>query len=472
MENIIDINNIDHYLYNQAINKFDKYQQYLKTSQRKYKHFNELNEDICLHLYNLNLEINDREDMNAEYQSNYDMFEKLESLDLFNRSNIKEMCAYDMYYSMLVSKLLGEKLIKILNNKKFKNSGKNNSNSNSPNSNKENNSFQENNEDNALSQEGSELKDILDSIENKAMDEKQLCKSFGIEQGLKTYSFEDRSKLVESMINNNKIRELSKILGRFNSMGRIGNKKSENSISIDDVTVGDDIQRLLPSEKMKLCNKTTKADFYNRYTNKQLLQYDNGKSSGKFKGSIITCLDFSLSMRGAEELYAKALMVKLSEIAKQEKRNFVAILFTMEIIDIYEQSKYNNDPSKLLEILKLNPDGGTDFEAPLNKALEYINHDKYNNADIVFVTDGCCSIEKPFKEKFNKIKTKKGFKVYSINLSGDEYNIYAMDSLGNINLDEPTNAPNILKEFSDEIINISDLTKDGIKSMNNLLSNI
>lgn len=467
MENIIDTNNIDHYLYNQAINKFDKYQQYLKTSQRKYKNFNELNEDICLHLYNPNLEINDREDMNTEYQSNYDMFEKLESLDLFNRDNIREMCAYDMYYSMLVSKLLGEKLIKILNNKKFKNSGQNNS--NNSNSIKGNSSSQE---DDSSSQGDSELKDILDNIENKAMDEKQLCKSFGIEQGLKTYSFENRSKLVESMINNNKLRELSKILGRFNSMGRIGNKKSENSISIDDVTVGNDVRKLLPSEKMKLCNKTTKADFYNRYTNKQLLQYDNGKSSGKFKGSIITCLDFSLSMRGAEELYAKALMVKLSEIAKQEKRNFVAILFTMEIIDIYEQSKYNNNPSKLLEILKLNPDGGTDFEEPLNKALEFINKDKYNNADIVFITDGCCSIEKPFKEKFNKIKTKKGFKVYSINLSGEAYNIYAMDSLGNINLDEPTNAPNILKEFSDEIINISDLTKDGIKSMNNLLSNI
>lgn len=368
MENIIDTNNIDHYLYNQAINKFDRYQEYLKTSERKYKHFNELNEDICLHLYNPNLEINDREDVDTEHQANYDMFEKLKSLDLFNRDNIKEMCQYDMYYSMLVSKLLGEKLIKILNNKKFKKSSKNNSKPNNG-SNKGDDPSQQNNGNNTSSQGDSELKDILDNIENKAMDEKQLCKSFGIEQGLKTYSFEDRSKLVESMINNNKIRELSKILGRFNSMGRIGNKKSENSISIDDVTVGNDIQRLLPSEKMKLCNKTTKADFYNRYTNKQLLQYDNGKSSGKYRGSIITCLDFSSSMRGEEELYAKALMVKLCDIAQREKRNFVAILFTIHVIDIYEQSKYNNNPSKLLEILKLNPDGGTDFESPLNKAL-------------------------------------------------------------------------------------------------------
>lgn len=72
------------------------------------------------------------------------------------------------------------------------------------------------------------------------------------------------------------------------------------------------------------------------------------------------------------------------------------------------------------------------------------------------MTDGYCEVRKQFKEKFHKTKAKKGLKVYSINLSGED-GIFALETL---------------KGFSDEIINISDLTKDGIKSMNNLLSNI
>ena len=36
--------------------------------------------------------------------------------------------------------------------------------------------------------------------------------------------------------------------------------------------------------------------------------------------------------------------------------------------------------------------GSTDFEKPIKKAISLIQDEKWNNADIVFITDGICNL--------------------------------------------------------------------------------
>ena len=64
--------------------------------------------------------------------------------------------------------------------------------------------------------------------------------------------------------------------------------------------------------------------------------------------------------------------------------------------------------------------GGTDFELPLTDTLRLINECEFDNADVVFVTDGECAITNEFAENFFKQKHAKGFTVQGILLNKDE----------------------------------------------------
>ena len=44
-------------------------------------------------------------------------------------------------------------------------------------------------------------------------------------------------------------------------------------------------------------------------------------------------------------------------------------------------------------------DGGTDFETPLHEALRLMDEEAFENADILFITDGYCDISDKLAEK-------------------------------------------------------------------------
>jgi uncharacterized protein with von Willebrand factor type A (vWA) domain len=235
---------------------------------------------------------------------------------------------------MLVAKVVGNELLQDNNNRQ----------------NQSNNGQSSNNQ---LKQNTmSKLSIQIEKLENQMEIETQVLASYGMDKAIKSYSIEDRTTFIQSMFNNFKIRRLSDIIGSLKKTNNQKKSNSENSISINDVVLGDNIPKILPSERMKLSHDITKKDFYNKYLNKQLLQYDNGESGNKYKGSLIVCIDMSSSMEiDDNELYAKALMVKLHDIAVKEHRNFVVILFADEVLDVFEHSKssFNAEKFKLLK---------------------------------------------------------------------------------------------------------------------------
>jgi uncharacterized protein with von Willebrand factor type A (vWA) domain len=440
MRNIVNASDFDKFLYHDAIKQFIKYQEFINEGKSQYNHFDSLMGDICLSLYNPNMEINKKEQIDKDYHMNYDIFQQLQSNNILNRQDIKDMCQFDLYYSMLVSKVVGEVLLEDMNKNQNKSENNpNNSKSNSDNEPSNNNQTSINKktlDKNSLDKISMQIK----KVENKMKREKQMSESYGITKSIKSYSVEDRLKLFENMFNSTKIKRISDIIGSLQTTSSNKKSQSENSISINDVTLGDSIPKILPLERMKLINSITKKDFYNKYLNKQLLQYDNGESSNKYKGSIIVCIDMSLSMlENDNELYAKALLVKLHDIAVKEHRSFVSIAFADDVLDVFQHTKSSFKVEEFIKFIQLNVSFGTDFESPLTEAIQYINKERYKDADIIFITDGGAEVSDEFKAKFNSIKLKKNFKVYSVNISQDETNnMY-------------------LKKFSDEIINVSSL---------------
>ncbi|MGU9539809.1 VWA domain-containing protein [Clostridium tepidum] len=258
-------------------------------------------------------------------------------------------------------------------------------------------------------------------------------------------SFSDKIGALERIRKSKKLKELSDIIGRFkeSALRDQKNKHKDGAVAIKSVNIGNDIIHALTSEKMLLVNKVTKKEFYRKFNQKQLLQYELESDKLKAKGPMITCIDMSSSMKGIKEKWSKAVAIALLEIAQNQKRNFAAILFNEDATEPIIIEKDKKEPEKILDIAERFDGGGTLFETPLEKALEVIEQSKFKKADIVFITDGHSYTHPDFINKFNKVKDDKEFKVLSVL-------IYAGSKIGNIES---------LKLFSDDIITIGELAE-------------
>ena len=101
------------------------------------------------------------------------------------------------------------------------------------------------------------------------------------------------------------------------------------------------------------------------------------------------------------------------------------------------------EPDKLMDLAEHFPGGGTDFETPLDAALECLKKSRYKKGDIVFITDGECQVSAEWSERFLKEKDRLSFSLFSILID------VGHSSMGT------------LKEFSDRITTITQLTSEG-----------
>src|SRR5699024_739213 len=101
-------------------------------------------------------------------------------------------------------------------------------------------------------------------------------------------------------------------------------------------------------------------------------------------------------------------------IAKKQKRNFAYIPFDDGVHKVQQFPKGKIKPNEIIAMAKEFSGGGTSFYQPLEKAISVINKDRFNNADIIFITDGEAHVSKSFIEKFNKKKEEKNFHLLSL----------------------------------------------------------
>ena len=58
--------------------------------------------------------------------------------------------------------------------------------------------------------------------------------------------------------------------------------------------------------------------------------------------------------------------------------------------------------------------GNTDFETPLKEALRLIEHESFENADIVFMTDGVCDLAESFRDEVKQKLAASRFKITGV----------------------------------------------------------
>jgi uncharacterized protein with von Willebrand factor type A (vWA) domain len=186
---------------------------------------------------------------------------------------------------------------------------------------------------------------------------------------------------------------------------------------------GDDLGRLLPCELWALRHQVRRRDFLRRLVEKDLLQYDLIGDDHRGRGPMVICVDGSGSMAGARELWAKAVALALVDIARKEKRNARALVFSgpevnLHSFDLLTKRRAGGgtrvDLDAVVQLAECFPQGGTDFEKPLVAALETVRNQTFKGADIIFITDGEAAISDAFAKQMKQAKKRQDIGVFAI----------------------------------------------------------
>lgn len=241
----------------------------------------------------------------------------------------------------------------------------------------------------------------------------------GNDSGLKqTASPGMKKKLAEKLVNDEHLRKIAELAGRFRriALDKQKSKTRHGTDEISDITIGDDLARLIPAELMKLTHPTLKKDFFKRYLEKSLMQYQLRGKEKEGRGPLIVCVDESGTMSGNRDVWAKAVAMALLHVAQKQKRKFFMIHYDSRVTRTDEFLGKTN-PLEIMDAISHYTGGGTEFEEPLNMAFQMIHKGKdtgYKKADIVFITDGQATVSDKFLEVFNAAKKLTNFQVIGI----------------------------------------------------------
>lgn len=256
-------------------------------------------------------------------------------------------------------------------------------------------------------------------------------------------------ELGRRLAGNEKLKKLARMVGRmkFHALAlrkKVFERSSEELLEIEQ---GDALHRLLPHELLSLHHPILRKDFYRRFLDQELIQYSLRGVEEKGKGPMIVCLDGSSSMSGDKEIWSKAVALTLLEIARKQRRLFRSICFSsadtpLQVLDMNPRDRYEVETKTIMDLAEYFPGGGTDFQKPLDAALDCLKQSRFKKGDIIFITDGECQVEADWAERFRREKDKLGFSLFSILID------MGPASLGT------------LTEFSDRISTIKQLTGD------------
>ncbi|MER3446933.1 MAG: hypothetical protein C4291_08865 [Candidatus Dadabacteria bacterium] len=263
----------------------------------------------------------------------------------------------------------------------------------------------------------------------------------------------EKLDLAEKLFKNERLRKLSLMVGSLkeemlSSRRRVWSKRGNE---VYDVALGDDLGRTIPTELISLRHRALRRDFLKKLVEGRLLQYHLKEEKGR--GPLIVCVDGSSSMQGDKEIWAKAVCLSLLEIAKRQRRRFIAIVFSsggtpVRVFGSDGKKGWGIKEDDIIELAGYFPGGGTDFESTLNKALEFLQKSMFKRGDIVFITDGECDVGDEWLKAFRREKDRLKFQIFSV----------LIDLTGRETLES-------LKKFSDKATAVSKLASQNARDI-------
>ena len=250
----------------------------------------------------------------------------------------------------------------------------------------------------------------------------------------------EESEALAARLDTPQARAVTDLFGRLRS-SMFAERAEMDGFGVEpvDVEVGGDLSRMVGAELLSMLQGDL---FYARLGDGALRQYAMHGEDQAGRGGIVLCVDCSSSMTWphqgyTRELWASALKLHLLQTAIREDR-------PMHVIDFSTSVSYHRfvDPAERvpLRILEAATDwygGGTDFVRPLRKAIEVLVDERDRSADVVFVSDGECSLSPRMRQTYQRATRVRGVRTWGVQLGA---------------------TPGALSDFCDRIFEITDLT--------------
>ncbi|WP_240315601.1 VWA domain-containing protein [Sporosarcina sp. PTS2304] len=256
---------------------------------------------------------------------------------------------------------------------------------------------------------------------------------------LKKIPLRDQLKVADKVAMDPKMQEIADWAGRFKQVAR--EKQKSNYVDAMErrgVTLGNEMERLLPMELGLYSHDATKSDFLRRFAESETMQYEQKKREELGKGPIVFCLDQSGSMKLLDN-QSKGFILALLSIAKKQRRDLCVLLFsTMIESTTYSKGKITGD--ELIRLSTTYLGGGTDFTLSLEGALQVIEQSTFKQADVIFVTDGEDEVSEEFLVTFHERKKQKEFNVLTLVVGSDT---------------------EVTESFSDRVLHVTDFDDEG-----------
>lgn len=246
-----------------------------------------------------------------------------------------------------------------------------------------------------------------------------------------------RIELAKNIKTNWQFRRIAKLVGRFRMIADQQHRRrvTHGQDELADIGTGDDLRYLLPQEYIGFLNPKLRLLFLKDFVERNLLQYEFDARESVGQGPIVVRIDISGSMgntlpgasrygipEGVKAIeWAIAAGLALAVVAKKESRDLNIGLFDTQMKAEWTFWKGKLEPEEVLQLASTTVGGGTDFEVPLQSALDRIcstaPEDKgFEKADIVFITDDACNVSSTFLERYKEEKERHNIKTYGIQI--------------------------------------------------------
>lgn len=194
--------------------------------------------------------------------------------------------------------------------------------------------------------------------------------------------------------------ELARRIGRRGGIVQeyVGRFQTASRCDICGVTIGNDLNSLLPTELAMLGNRTTENIFFHRYVQNRLQLFSSASSSVKGKkdkaGPIYICIDTSGSMTGEPEVAAKTLALAIAIVAQRDKRPICVINYSHNL-SFFILTNLRCQRQKFLSFLSHSYSGGNDENKLFNfiftilpKQQKYRQFaEAFKGADLLVISD-------------------------------------------------------------------------------------
>jgi uncharacterized protein with von Willebrand factor type A (vWA) domain len=173
------------------------------------------------------------------------------------------------------------------------------------------------------------------------------------------------------------------------------------------LTLGGHIERMTPAESQLLRHPVARKLWRARWAEARLAHYDSAAEVIDWRahpqaasrsaapapqaqrGPILIALDTSASMRGGPETIAKAVVLAVMRAAHAQQRACKLLAFGAagELLE-HDLTLDASGLAALLGLIAQSFDGGTDVQAPIERAIDLVREARWAGADVLIASDG------------------------------------------------------------------------------------